>query len=302
MRRSRWAALFLAGVLAFMGVACGGDDDGEAASAGGDSAGIVEAREGRGESAMGSSDDSGSSGYAGSSAAPAERLAMDIPSIGPSVIKTADLDLEVEHDGFQDSFQAVVNIAQAKGGFVLSSQTSGDESRSGSITVRIPQENFESALSQINELGDVTDKKVSGEDVSQEFIDLDARLRNLTAQEAVMLDLMEQANTIQGTIRVQNQLTGIQLEIERIRGRLRFLQDQTALSTITVDMTESGVLAPKEPGTIERAWDVARETTGAIVSGVLIGGAALAPIAIVLLVILLIARWLWPRLSRVTDS
>jgi hypothetical protein len=302
MRRSRGTALVLAGVFVLMGVACSGGGDDE--SAAGESSdmrsadGLLEEREGGGGEnvAMGSTDDMGSS------AAPADRSAMEIPSIGPSVIKTADLDLEVEHDGFQDAFQAVVNISQAKGGFVLSSQTSGNESRSGSITVRIPEENFESALSQINELGDITDKRVSGEDVSQEFIDLDARLRNLTAQEAVMLDLMGEANTIQGTIRVQNQLTGIQLEIERIRGRLRYLQDQTALSTITVDMTETGVVAPKEAGTIERAWDVARETTGAIVSGVLIGGAALVPIAIVLLVVLLIAKWVWPKLGRVTGS
>ena len=298
MRRSRATALILVAVFALMGVACGGDGDEESSDTGGGASADVLAREGSGggDAAMGSVEDSGSS------AAPADRAAMEIPSIGPSVIKTADIDLEVEHDGFQDAFQTVVNIAQAKGGFVLSSQTNGNEARAGSITVRIPEENFESALSQIDDLGEITDKRVAGEDVSQEFIDLDARLRNLSAQEAVMLDLMNRANTIQGTIRVQNQLTGIQLEIEKIRGRLRYLEDQTALSTITVDLTETGVLAPKDPGTIERAWDVARETTAAIVSGVLIGGAALAPIAIVLLVVLLLARWIWPKLSRVTGS
>jgi hypothetical protein len=218
------------------------------------------------------------------------------------VIKTADLQIEVEHDGFQEAFQDVVNVAQKQGGFVFSSSTSGDDARTGSITLRVPAESFESAMNEISGLGDVKDQSITAEDVSEEFIDLEARLRNLSAQEAVMLRLMDRANTITGTIRVQNELTRVQLDIEQLRGRLRFLQDRTSLSTITVGLNEAGVVTPKEPGTLAHAWDVARDTTGAIVSGVLIGGAAVLPVAIVLFLAFLVFRLVRPKLGRAFDA
>ena len=286
MRRSRWVALILAGVFAFMGVACSGDDDSAESGFGGDSGGQL---------AEGSSDEE-------ASAAPASRSALSIPPVGPSVIKTATLEVEVPYDGFQDAFRSVVAVAQKKGGFVLSSTTSGDDARRGSITLRVPAETFESALNEISSLGEVGAENISADDVSEEFIDLEARLRNLKSQETVILGLMEQATTIPETINVQDELTRVQLDIEQLRGRLRYLEDQTALSTISVNMSEAGIVAPEEPGTLARAWAVIRDTTHTIVSGLLIGGAAVLPILVVLLGALLFARWVWPKLSRVTTG
>jgi hypothetical protein len=298
MARIRWGVVALV-LVAMVGVACSGGDDESGAGGGGDEA-----------SADGSfgSDDQGGLTDDGSgsdeSAAPASRSAMSLPPVGPSLIKTADWQIEVEHEGFQDAFQRIVNVAAKLGGFVLSSDMAGDEARNGSVTIRVPSESFESALDQIRTLGEVVHRSENTKDVSEEFIDLQARLRHLTAQEAVMLRLMEGAQTIEDTIRVQNQLTGVQLEVERLRGRLRFLDDQTSLSTITVYLNETGAapVVPDEPGTLERAWQVARDTTHAIVSGFLIGGAAIVPILAVLLLALVVFRWVRPRLGRVTGS
>ena len=87
----------------------------------------------------------------------------------------------------------------------------------------------------------------------------------------------------------------MQLDIEQLRGRLRYLEDQTALSTILVNMTEAGIVAPEEAGTLGRSWAVIRDTTHAIVSGFLIGGSGGAadpggPVDSVRL----FARWAWP--------
>ena len=292
MARIRWGVLVLVVLVGTLGVACGGDGDDDAG--GGGSADLI--REGAGGDSLALEDSAAPGGDR------AGRSEMDVPSIGPAVIKTADLSVEIEHDGFQDAFQSVISVAQRKGGFVLSSNSGGDESRTGSITLRVPVESFESAVNEIADLGEVTSENESGQDVSEEFVDLQARLRHLGAQEAVMLRLMDRAQTISGTIRVQNELTGIQLEMERLRGRLRYLEDQTTFSTISVHLTEAGIVAPKEPGTVERAWDVARETTGAIVSGVLIGGAAIVPVAVVLLLALLAFRWVRPRLGRLPGA
>ena len=238
----------------------------------------------------------------GTTAAPAARSPLGAAPLGPSVIKTAKLKVEVPHNGFQEAFHSVVAVAQKKGGFVFSSTTSGDDARTGSITLRVPAETFESALNEISSLGDVKSEQVSADDVTEEFIDLEARLRNLSAQEDVMLQLMEQATTIGETINVQNELSRVQLDIEQIRGRLRFLEDQTAFSTISVNMTEAGIVPPEELGTLARSWAVIRDTTQAIVSGFLIGGAAVLPILVVVLIVLLFARWAWPKLNRVTTG
>lgn len=292
MGRIRWGALILVVMSALVGVACsgGGDDEGEAGGAGGQGPRGVQ-RESDGER----SDDVPSG---------AAQRGMELPAIGPSVIKTADLRIDVPDEGFHDGFQGVIDIARRHGGFVLSSETTGDESRRGTLTIRVPAQTFETALRQLGELGDVGHSSVSGEDVSQEFIDLQARVRNLRAQETVLLRLMERAESIADTIRVQNELTEIQLEIERLRGRLRYLEDRTSLSTITVRITELGAAAtePSDAGTLQRAWQVARDTTGAIVSGLLIGGAALAPIAVVLLLVFLLVRWVRPRMGRAAGS
>ena len=285
-RTTRRGALLLVVLIATLGVACsGGDEDDGAGSAelggGGDMALEDQAAPGRGT---------------------ARRSATDVPSVGPAVIKTANLAIEVEHDGFQDAFQSVIGAAQSKGGYVLSSNAGGADSRRGSITLRVPVEAFESTVAEIADLGSVTDESESGEDVSEEFVDLQARIRHLSAQEAVMLRLMDRAESIPDSIRVHNELTRIQLDMERLRGRLRYLEDQTEFSTITVQLKEAGVVASTEPGTVERAWDVARETTGAIFTAILVGGAAIVPVAFVLLVAFLAFRWIRPRLGRLPGA
>jgi uncharacterized protein DUF4349 len=176
--------------------------------------------------------------------------------VGPSVIKTADVGIEVQRDGFGDAMASVTEIAARYGGFVVTSTRSGEESRRGSVTVRIASDRFETALGEIRALGTVKHETISGEDVGQEFVDLEARLRNLEAQEAVLLKLFDDATSVADTIRIQGELSRVQLDIEQIEGRLRYLRDQTDLGTISVSLSEEGVSAPGRFGNaFDRAWD-----------------------------------------------
>lgn len=204
-------------------------------------------------------DTSGGGGAAGvttPSVIGAPAAVLEAPSVGPTVIKTADVSVEVERDGFGDAMATVTDIAARHGGFVVSSVRSGEESRRGTVTVRIPSDRFETALGEIRGLGKVKREGVSGQDVGQEFVDLEARLRNLHAQEAVLLRLFDEATSVADTIRIQGELSGVQLEIERLEGRLRFLRDQTSLGTITVSLSEEGASAPGRFGNaFDRAWD-----------------------------------------------
>jgi hypothetical protein len=136
------------------------------------------------------------------------------------------------------------------------------------VVIRVPSERFEEALVHLRGLGTPERESVAGQEVGQEFIDLEARLRNLGSQEAVLLRLMDEATTVQDTIRVQNELQRVQLEIEQIEGRLRYLRDQTELGTITMGLTEEG--APQAAGAFGRAWDRAVEVFLGVLSGVIV--------------------------------
>jgi hypothetical protein len=220
------------------------------------------------------------------------------PSVGPSVIKDGQVSLEVDRDGLQDATRDAISIAGRFGGFVLSTSSQDSSHSSSTVVVRVPAQRFEAALAALEGLGKVKTESISGQDVSQEFIDLDARLRNLRAQEAVMLRLMDDSTTISESIRVQSELQGITLEIERLTGRLRYLRDLTDMGTISVSMTEIGAPTAKPAtGVLAKAWRQAAEIALSVVAAVIVGAGALAPVGIILAIAFLAFRALRPRLS-----
>ena len=222
-----------------------------------------------------------------------------IPSLGTAVIKTADLRIEVPSDGLRAAVQRVEQIAPRYGGYVHSTTINDAHDSEGVVVIRVPSEDFEVALRDTKSVGKVLGENVSGEDVSQEFVDLDARIRNLEAQESVLLDLMSRATTIADTITVQNNLSGLQLEIERLRGRLNFLEDRTSMGTISVAVVEAGAPAPKVANAFTRAWDQALNILEGLGAGLIVAVIGFVlPLGLVALLALLIYRVLRPRFAR----
>src|SRR5207249_4337853 len=99
---------------------------------------------------------------------------------------TGNLSLDVSKGTFDDRFQQATLIAGRHGGFVASSQTSQERRRSGTLIIRVPADQFEAALGELRGLGKVTTQAVSGSDVTPQFVDLQARLRNWETQESVL--------------------------------------------------------------------------------------------------------------------
>jgi hypothetical protein len=285
--------------------ACGGNDDGgEASTAGGATSDRSRKQLGQVQfdaagTAAGST--GGGGGRANDSAIPLpetqNRPAGQLPAIGPTVIKTADLEVEVEKGDFRDAVEAAMATAERNGGFVLDTSVDDVKLGLGSVTLRVPADRFGRALADLQDLGKVERESVSGQDVTQEFIDLEARLRNLEAQERVLLNLMNQAQTVADTIRVQNELTGIQLEIERLKGRLRYLEDQTALSTIHVRISEAGATPPRL-GTLQRAWTRSIDVFLGVIAAVIVGAGFVVPIALMGALVLFIVWRLRPRVAQ----
>lgn len=215
---------------------------------------------------------------------------LDLPAVGPSVIKTADVRLQVARGGFKEALQSATQVATAHGGFVVSSTVEGEDARRGSLVIRVPAAAFEQALNAVRDLGEVKRDVVSTQDVSQEFVDLEARRRNLEAQEAVLLRLMDESQTVSDAIKVQRELTGVQLEIEQITGRLRFLEDQTAFGTISIALFERGVGPAPKPNALQRGWSRATDAFLTIVSGLVASLGVVVPLGLAALVVWLVIR------------
>ena len=292
LTRRSGAALGTAILIALLGAGCGGSD-----SAGSAAEGAADERtSARLEQEDGGARSGTQAGYDMTldSGKVREMSATRLPEVGPSVIKTAELSVEVARGDFQESVQRAVQSAARYGGFVFSTTVDDDSSRSGTIVIRVPSVRFEEALDDLKGLGDTERESISGQDVSQEFVDLRARQRNLEAQEAVLLELMNRARSVTDTIRVQSELQGVQLDIERIRGQLRYLEDQTDLGTITAHLSEAGAAASK-PGTIERAWQQAVEMSLRFLSTLIVASGVIIPLGILALIAYLIVRQLRPR-------
>ncbi|MHB8159999.1 MAG: DUF4349 domain-containing protein [Thermoleophilia bacterium] len=171
------------------------------------------------------------------------------------IIQSADYQVEVAQGEFNYKYSQISAIAAKYGGYVVSGDTraSGDELKRGSITIRVASanDNFTKAQADLDALGNVTSRKVSGQDVTEEYVDLQSRLRNAEAQETQMLELMKKAQTIEEILTVQSRLAEIQSQIEQIKGRMKYMESRTDFATITVDLREmkEGVDVTESGGT-----------------------------------------------------
>lgn len=221
--------------------------------------------------------------------------------MGPQIVKTAQLTVVVKKVGFDSSFQQASLVASKYAGFIDSSSTQGRDARSARLQIRVPARNFERALQELRALGTVEGESVSGQDVTADYVDLQARIRTWEAQETVLLKLMSQASTVADTLRVQRELQDVQLNIERLKGQLRVLNDQTENSTIALTLHEQSVVPKKQTKaapwlpSFGEAWrDTVRGFLGVAFS-VVIGLGYLIPITLLALI-----AWLGYRRIRVT--
>ncbi len=190
---------------------------------------------------------------------------------------------------------------QALGGYVVKVQTSGaDDDLNTTVTFRVPASRFDDALAGVEGLAkNVISRTVGGDDVTEEYVDLDSRLRNLEATRDRLLTFLNKADKVEDALAVNQSLTDVQGQIEQIQGRKKYLEQSAAFSTITV------VLAPVPPLprlVSEDGWQPVRVARDALRSLIQFGQ-GIAEVIIVLLVwspvwgvLLLVGLWIWRRL------
>ena len=226
--------------------------------------------------------------------------AVSLASIGTAYAATEPIDrkivrngeLTLETESPTEGLRKITAAAESHGGFVVTSEfkqnpvaAGGKPNQSVTVVARVPSSQFASALEQIRSAGErVVQEKVSGQDVSEEYLDVEARLRNKKALEGQFLEIMKQARKVEDALDVQSQLADVRTEIERLEGRRRFLENQAALSTITTTLQmPQPIIATTTTGfgtTIKQAFGDAVDTAVSIVLFVIQAVIVLVPITI----------------------
>jgi len=150
------------------------------------------------------------------------------------VIKTATLAVRVRD--VPAAFTRAVQLAEAGGGYVQSSTQSEEEGDRADLTIRVPPNAFLPLLASLGALGTVTTKTVSGEDVTQEYYDLGAELDNQMEVRGRLLQLLKQAVKVQDAISVEEQLERVGANLNRIKGRMKYLETMSSLCTVNVSL------------------------------------------------------------------
>ena len=217
-----------------------------------------------------------SGGNAGSKSSPASSTApggapdAPLPTVGEArqIIRNGSADLEVK--SVADAFESVRQIATAAGGMVADSNYTGSgDKQSGSLTLRVPVDRFGDVLAKLREVAVVVRSiSTSSNDVTDEYTDIEATIRNLRAVEAQYTTLLSRATTISDILTVQDRLNGVRLQIDRTEARRQSLASRSEMSTITVSLRPVAAGAAT-PGTgamaqARAAWNNSLETLALI--------------------------------------
>jgi len=226
-------------------------------------------------------------------------------SLNRVILKSASLRIVVE--AADSSLASIATMAEEMGGWVVTSSTSmvttpaGQQVAQGSITIRVPSDRLDETLSQIKSgAGKVEYESVSGQDVTQEYIDLNSRLTNLEAAEEQLRSIMDEARRTEDVLTVYNQLVNTRGEIERIRGQLQYYEEASAYSSISIDLIPKAIETP----ILIAGWSPGRTVENALASliNVLQWGAdvliTIAVLVVPLVLIVGIPAWFIRRTVR----
>ncbi len=158
------------------------------------------------------------------------------------MIYTATVSLKVKN--VTTAINKITSLTEEFGGFIQEINIYGTERKEGYITVRIPQTNFQEFLKKIASIGKLENKKVEGQDVTEKFIDLQARLNNSKKEEQRLLQILEKAETVDEILKVEKEIKTVRTEIDTLTGQIKFLQRRITYSTIKISLEEP---APQPP-------------------------------------------------------
>jgi len=233
----------------------------------------------------------------------AEQTQTAPTAIERKIIRNAELQLEANSP--EESQLKITQIAQSAGGFVVESTQSGSDVKSSSrdavtMTIRVPAEKFNETLDEIRKTGSrVISETVKGQDVTEEFIDIEARAKTQKALEQQFVEIMKQAKTVEDALNVQRELAEVRGEIEKIEGRKRFLENQASLSTIKIRLQTPAAVSAGSTGFFYRLTESLSDGFNAALNfllGLITFVIAILPFLLfIVLPIYLVLRYFWKK-------
>ncbi|MCK2004668.1 DUF4349 domain-containing protein [[Brevibacterium] frigoritolerans] len=173
------------------------------------------------------------------------------------VIHQAQLELKVKN--LEKAQMKIENKVAEYGGYVVESNVyrEDEELVEGTITVRVPEAHFQDFLSDSEgEASEVVGRNVTGQDVTEQYVDLKARLKSKRAVEERLLAFMKDAEKTEDLLKISSDLAVVQEEIEQLTGQMKYLENQTSYSTVTITLSQDRIVVPgidnKELNTWER--------------------------------------------------
>lgn len=219
------------------------------------------------------------------------------------IIRTGNLSLIVSNT--EEAVADITRMVEQSGGWVVSANVYqyNEDAKSGDITIRVPTAGFNSAMEMLKSMAvEVQSENVSGQDVTEEYVDLEARLENLEATAARVRTFLDDAISVEEALAVNQELSRLEGEIEVIKGRMQYLSQSAAFSTISIYLTPDIATQPLQVA----GWQpqgVAKEALAALVNTLqalanVVIWLAVYVLPVVLLIgipVWLVARFIWRR-------
>lgn len=225
------------------------------------------------------------------------------------VIKNASLSIVVEDPSA--SLDMISSMAESLGGYVVSSNLyraqldSGLEYPEASVTIRVPAEKLDQALGEIKSgAGEVLSENVSGQDVTQEYTDLESRLRNLERAEDQLAEILEASYNTEDVLSVYNRLVEIREQIEVIKGQMKYYEQSAAMSSISVYIQANESVQPlkignwQPVGVAKKAIQALINTLKSLANALIWIGLYILPVALILF---FPVRWVWNGLKKLNQ-
>jgi len=166
------------------------------------------------------------------------------------IIKTGSFSIVASN--VSDAANQITQFAEEKKGIIVSNQVYDmDTAPHATVVIRVPVQSFNEIVSQIKSVGEVRSESINGQDVTEEFVDLEAQLKNLRATETQFLEIMKRATQIQDILAVQRELMNVRSSIESMEGRMKYLSESADYSTITVYLSSDSSSLPIVDGSDE---------------------------------------------------
>jgi hypothetical protein len=164
------------------------------------------------------------------------------------IIRTGELRIIVRDT--EESVLAITGLVNNVEGWVVNSSLhQRGEAKAGTITIRVPAAQFDTTVAQIKGLAvSVTSENTSGQDVTEEYVDLSARLASLEATAARVRTFLDQSQNVEEALNVNRELSRLESEIEAMKGRMQYLEQSAAFSTLTIHLTPDALAQPLQIG------------------------------------------------------